>query len=59
VRALINCLHENQKIVQEGSTPCKSILVEACTRLKVLHPVRGEKALVKSVAVEVAKLSRG
>jgi len=35
------------------------LLSEASKHLKILDPKRGDKELVKAVAVELAKLSRG
>jgi len=57
VRALLNLMRGNEAAVQNISTLCRVLLIEASDRLKILDPEHGEEGLVKSVAAELAKLS--
>ena len=56
---MLDIMRENDAAVQTMSRPCQSLLHLATQVLKILDPVRGDKELVRLVAVELAKLSRG
>lgn len=56
---MLNFLRENEGKVQDIIGACAGVLSEARHQLKVLDPVLGDKELVRLVAVEHAKLSRG
>ena len=59
VHAILDLLRENQAAVHEVPCMCQQVVFEASQYLKILDPKRGDKELVKAVAVELAKLSRG
>jgi len=56
---MLDWLRENEVAVHDSRLLYQVVLREASDHLKVLDPVRGEKELVRLVAVEAAKLSRG
>ena len=56
---MLDLLRENQTALQEMRGTCEQLVFESSQCLKILDPKRGDKELVKAVAVEVAKLSRG
>jgi len=58
VRAMLDWLCENEVAVHFSRGLYQAVLREASHHLKVLDPVRGEKELVRLVAVEAARLSR-
>jgi len=58
VRALLDLMRENEAAVQETTAACEEVLADASSNLKILDPEVGEKELVQSVAVELAKLRR-
>jgi hypothetical protein len=51
-------LRENQAAPPESLLGCKQVVLGAPQYLKILDPKRGDKELIKAVAVVVAKLSR-
>ena len=55
---MLDLVVKNEKAVSEVPAACESVLYDATQRLTVIDPVLGETDLVKSVAVELAKLSR-
>jgi len=55
---MLDLLRENQA-AQEMWGMCELVASEASQKLKILDPNRGDKELVKVMAVELAKLSRG
>ena len=56
---MLDFLRENQAAPQLMRGICEQVASEASHYLKILDPKRGDKELVKAVAVELAKLSRG
>jgi hypothetical protein len=58
VRTLLDLMRENQAALHDRLLECQHLLREASSRLTVLHPVRGEEELIKSVAVELVKPSK-
>ena len=57
MRAQLNLMRDNGAAVQDLSTQCKALLLDACEFLKILDPEDGEKELIELVAAELAKLS--
>ena len=58
VRALLDLLRENEAAAQSVAAACAHVLEHASSDLKALDPEVGEEELIKSVAVELAKLLR-
>ena len=56
---MLELLRGNQAAVQKVRGVLKKALSEASQYLKILDPKRGDKELVKALAVELAKLRRG
>ena len=56
---MLDIMRENDAAVQAWPQRFHSVLCTATHNLKILNPVRGDKELVRLVAVELAKLSRG
>ena len=56
---MLDRMRDNEAAVQAFPQPCHAVLCTATHHLKILNPVRGDKELVRLVAVELAKLSRG
>ena len=56
---MLDLLRENLAAVQEVRGIFEQLFNEASQCLKILNPKRGDKELVKAVAAELAKLSRG
>ena len=56
---MLDLLCENQAAPQEVRCLFEQRVFEASQFLKILDPKRGDKELIKAVAVVVAKLSRG
>ena len=59
VRALLNLLRENEADARIKATLFQEILRHARANLMILELELGNKELVESVAVEIAKLHRG
>jgi hypothetical protein len=59
VRRLLDFLRDNRASVQALLLPCQDLLFQASVHLKILDPVLGDQALVKSVADEAANLRSG
>ena len=59
VRALLDLMRQNKTAVQEMLPACQIMLQKASSCLQVRDPETGEEELVKSVAVEMAKLRTG
>jgi len=56
VRALLALMRSDKAAVQNMLGQCQDLLEDVCRRLKILDPKLGEEELIKSVAVQVAKL---
>jgi len=56
---MLELLRQIQSATSEVRGMCEHVVCEASQHLKILDPKRGDKELVKAVAVELAKLSRG
>ena len=54
---MLDFVRENGAEVQAHLTHCKYLLEKASLNLKIFDPVLGEEELVKSVAVELAKVT--
>jgi hypothetical protein len=57
VRALLDLMRKNGASVPENLMHCQNLLQRASKHLQILDPEHGEKELVKSVAVELARLT--
>jgi len=56
---MLDFMRENQERMKFVGGLIKALLAGASMQLKILDPVRGEKELIRLVAVEAARLSRG
>jgi len=59
VRALLDLMRENWAVVHDLPGPLTEALHQITLDLKILHPVRGDKELVRLANVELNKLRRG
>ena len=53
---MLDWVRENEAAVQAMPQLCNLLLCTATKNLKIRNPVRGDKELVRFVAVELAKL---
>ena len=56
MRSLLDLVRKNQAAARDILDPLQAVLGEARSYLKILDPLLGDQELVKSVAVELAKL---
>ena len=56
---MLDLVRENRAQVQDMAGACRQILQDASADLKILDPELGEKELIKSWEVELARLRRG
>ena len=56
---ILDFMHESQAALQDVRGMCERALSEASQYLIILDPVYGDQELIRWVAVERAKLSRG
>ena len=59
MRTLLVLVRENRAAVQDAAVTCLDFIDEAMEYLEILDPVRGDKELIKALAVELASLRRG
>ena len=58
MRALLDLIRENEAAAQNIAAMCEDVLKLAIVHLKVLDPEVGDKELIQSVAIELAKVSK-